>query len=294
MPEIRSREELINAVAAAGEAARAEYPATSIEVTSDTMLFKLGVIAALRAFKERRTGSLSTEERFAAMQELIAELARIYEIPAPTLAMENIDGSHSWESSYNPAAHTITMRGRLSIITLLHEFAHARGMNEYGAVGWSVSLFKRVYPERYAQLHQQDHVLTAEAPPEPAPAVQSQPVKVVVCIEGGVVTDVVCNSPIEVRIIDADIDGQEEEDLIQLASDEPQQDYYVYTGHREGNLNTEYVDEVFATIAEKERMFRNFYRCVCGHEWQDEWSAMCDDECPQCGATISPYRSEDI
>lgn len=42
--------------------------------------------------------------------------------------------------------------------------------------------------------------------------------------------------------------------------------------------------------------FRNYYRCArCGHEWTDEWSAMCDDDCPQCGARhMSPYRSEDM
>ena len=26
--------------------------------------------------------------------------------------------------------------------------------------------------------------------------------------------------------------------------------------------------------------FRNYYRCDhCGHEWEDEWSCMCDDDC---------------
>lgn len=44
-------------------------------------------------------------------------------------------------------------------------------------------------------------------------------------------------------------------------------------------------------------MFRNFYRCPdCGEEWDDFWSAQCDDECPKdkCGARdISPYLSED-
>ena len=42
--------------------------------------------------------------------------------------------------------------------------------------------------------------------------------------------------------------------------------------------------------------FRNYYHCDdCGHEWQDEWSAMCDDDCPNCGARHwSPYKSEDV
>jgi DNA-directed RNA polymerase subunit RPC12/RpoP len=42
--------------------------------------------------------------------------------------------------------------------------------------------------------------------------------------------------------------------------------------------------------------FRNHYRCArCGHEWSDEWSATCDDDCPNCGARhMSPYKSDDI
>lgn len=42
--------------------------------------------------------------------------------------------------------------------------------------------------------------------------------------------------------------------------------------------------------------FRNYYRCArCGHSWTDEWTATCDDDCPQCGARhMSPQRSEDL
>jgi hypothetical protein len=42
--------------------------------------------------------------------------------------------------------------------------------------------------------------------------------------------------------------------------------------------------------------FLNFYECDrCGHEWTDEWSCMCDDECPECGARhMSPYKGDDL
>ncbi len=42
--------------------------------------------------------------------------------------------------------------------------------------------------------------------------------------------------------------------------------------------------------------FRNIYRCEgCGQEWEDEWSATCDDDCPHCGARhMEPYESEDL
>lgn len=40
--------------------------------------------------------------------------------------------------------------------------------------------------------------------------------------------------------------------------------------------------------------FRNFYRHEeCGTQWDNYWTATCDDECPSCGAAISPYKSAD-
>jgi hypothetical protein len=42
--------------------------------------------------------------------------------------------------------------------------------------------------------------------------------------------------------------------------------------------------------------FRNHYICAqCKGEWDDEWSCMCDDDCPHCGARhMSPEDSDDL
>ena len=42
--------------------------------------------------------------------------------------------------------------------------------------------------------------------------------------------------------------------------------------------------------------FRNHYECAgCGSIWADEWSCMCDDDCPHCGDRhMSPSESEDL
>jgi hypothetical protein len=42
--------------------------------------------------------------------------------------------------------------------------------------------------------------------------------------------------------------------------------------------------------------FRNFYICPeCGNEWEDEWSCMCDGDCPECcHRHISPEESDDL
>lgn len=35
-------------------------------------------------------------------------------------------------------------------------------------------------------------------------------------------------------------------------------------------------------------MFQLTYECDCGCTWEDQWSCACDDECPSCGADVSP------
>ncbi len=42
--------------------------------------------------------------------------------------------------------------------------------------------------------------------------------------------------------------------------------------------------------------FLNYYICErCDSTWTDDWSCMCDDDCPHCGARhMSPYKSDDL
>jgi hypothetical protein len=41
--------------------------------------------------------------------------------------------------------------------------------------------------------------------------------------------------------------------------------------------------------------FRNRYECVrCAVKWEDEWSCMCDDRCPDCDLEMMPYESENL
>jgi len=42
--------------------------------------------------------------------------------------------------------------------------------------------------------------------------------------------------------------------------------------------------------------FLNHYECErCDGTWTDQWSCMCDDECPHCGARdMTPSESEEL
>ena len=149
------------------------YPRTVAEVLRPNKTYKPGVILAVKKFKRAKTwkeveGSPFAESaysdiieyRFACMKTLISELAEIYEMNVPVLVMDGItDNGNSGGSSYNTMSNTITMRGRLSIVTLLHEFGHARGFGEKKACIFSINLFKRVFPKQYERLLTVKHTL---------------------------------------------------------------------------------------------------------------------------------------
>ena len=52
-----------------------------------------------------------------------------------------------------PWRHTIILRGRLSVITTLHEAAHVLfGAPERTAVAWSLAMFQACFPLSFAKL----------------------------------------------------------------------------------------------------------------------------------------------
>jgi Zn-finger nucleic acid-binding protein len=42
--------------------------------------------------------------------------------------------------------------------------------------------------------------------------------------------------------------------------------------------------------------FLNYYECdQCDGKWSDEWSCMCDDQCPHCGARdMAPCEADEL
>lgn len=61
-----------------------------------------------------------------------------------------------------PAAHVIVLRGRLSVITLLHEVAHLlHGPSERVAVAWSLAAFRATFPRSFSRLTFSGHMAVA-------------------------------------------------------------------------------------------------------------------------------------
>jgi hypothetical protein len=146
-----------------------DYPQTVIEVLQPSMQFPLVVIETLRSFAQRGPWSGTIDERKQKFRSLNAALARACGIPKPELVFHGLNGRNSRFSYYAPSQHRIALVGRLSVITYLHEFAHACGLGERGACAWSINLFRQVFPRQFGRLVHRGHLLVR---PRDAPLVR--------------------------------------------------------------------------------------------------------------------------
>ena len=138
-----------------------DYPATVAEVLDPEMKFDRAALAAVRAFAAARPYRQTNERREQLVRELCAALAAAYGIRAPRLVVRWSRGS-SGASCYRPLSHEIELRGRFSVVTLLHEFGHARGFGERAACRWSINLFAKCFPRSFARCRQAGHTLIRE------------------------------------------------------------------------------------------------------------------------------------
>lgn len=131
------------------------------------MKYKKGVIKALKEFKSKKCYKHNNDRKYA-MKELIACLSEIYHDDRNKieLCFVNINNTSSGCSHCvsSLGKFILFITGRMSLITLLHEFAHTinypnsiptlmeRSRLEKQAQKWSVGLFKCVYPKQFKKL----------------------------------------------------------------------------------------------------------------------------------------------
>jgi hypothetical protein len=138
---------------------RANYPATVNEVIRERT-FKPECLRALREFRRSKAWQGTIKERKAKFLALHAKLCEVYGLRT-TLKFSQISEPEAptGNGCYIPAHNVIVLVGKLSVVTYLHEFAHARGADERVAVSWSVGLFRRFFPRSYANCEHAGHVL---------------------------------------------------------------------------------------------------------------------------------------
>jgi hypothetical protein len=106
---------------------RRGYPQCILEVLDEQMTYPPAVVRAVQRFARTRPWRGTVEDREAKFEQLNRDLAKVYGIAVPALNFERIDGSSSGSSHYIPSQRRIVLVGKLSVVTYLHEFAHALG-----------------------------------------------------------------------------------------------------------------------------------------------------------------------
>jgi len=135
------------------------YPDSVRQVLDDTLNFRSQALRAVRTFARSRPWRGSLDEQQQKVRLLHAALCHAYCIrPTPQLIFAN-DGTCSGRSCFIGGVNVIILRGRLSVVSYLHEFAHARGMNEYNACRWSINLFRRCFPRSWANARFEGHMV---------------------------------------------------------------------------------------------------------------------------------------
>jgi hypothetical protein len=138
---------------------RANYPATVREVLDPTRKYRPAALRALRALRRAGAWRGTSAQRRRRFARLHRQLCRAYRRRVG-LVFANGKGS-SGGSSYSRLERIIRLHGRLSLVTYLHEFAHARGYDERQACAWSINLFARCFPRSFARCRQLGHMLVA-------------------------------------------------------------------------------------------------------------------------------------
>lgn len=142
---------------------RDEYPQTVQDVLDENMTFRPAALRAVRAFARSKPWRGTIDERHWKFRALHRALCEAYGLdPQPRLIFGNDHSTCSGSSCFIPAANAIVLRGRLSVVTYLHEFAHARGMRERQACRWSINVFRRCFPLSWGRARFDGHMIRAD------------------------------------------------------------------------------------------------------------------------------------
>ncbi len=130
--------------------AREVPPRTVEECLEDGKTYKPAAVAAIREARGTKLWRGELDERKTKFQALHEALCDVYGITT-SLAFGDVHRDvDSDDSSYHPVTNTITLRGRLSVVTYLRMFAHATGYGVRGAAVWSINAFRRWFPLSFA------------------------------------------------------------------------------------------------------------------------------------------------
>jgi hypothetical protein len=167
MTPAESMQSAAESVAATAIAEAAAYPTDPAQIIDMTAKYPGQVLRTVKAFARTKPWQGMDEEKKAKFEALLAGLAAYYGIEYPSLRL--IPGLRC-AGNYSRTQNEITL-GKWSVVTLFHEFCHARGMVETEACKWSVNLFRRCFPRSWENCELVGHMVVRRSE---APAMRSR------------------------------------------------------------------------------------------------------------------------
>ena len=135
-----------------------EYPQSLPAALGQPLTFRPSTLRAAKSFASSKPWRGSLNERQQKFQQLHAALCQIYSVN-PTLTFLGDGTGDSGDSNFQARTNVITLCGRLSVITFLHEWGHVlKGRSEFEGCRWSLQLFKRFFPRSFSRLRWEGHV----------------------------------------------------------------------------------------------------------------------------------------
>lgn len=157
------------------------YPSSVSEVINSGVLYRPEVLRVMREFRAAKPWRGTIQERKAKFLTLHSKLCGIYEKRTRLVFSIGETELEVGNGFYLPATDTINLIGKLSVVTYLHEFAHAVfGASEKKACSWSLNLFKRIFPRSFERAATSGHMLVRRMGETVVPMEQSEEAE---CVE---------------------------------------------------------------------------------------------------------------
>lgn len=129
---------------------------TAEQLIDHNQTFEPAALRAVKALARSKPWRGEWDQRFANLSQCLTALCEAYRIKPWQLVHTGDRCGCSGASHVNPRLKRVHLRGRLSVVTLLHLFAKARfgfanDADHIRAMVWSATLFKRCFPISFAR-----------------------------------------------------------------------------------------------------------------------------------------------
>ena len=139
-----------------------DYPQSIEELDLDAIQLAPEIVEAARRFAASHPWRGTLKQRKAKFRTAIREICVAANAKPPRVIFAVDEEMDSGRSCCVPALGLIVLRGRLSVVTALHEVMHLlHGPSEKIAVARSLALFRAAFPRSFRRLTFRGHMAVA-------------------------------------------------------------------------------------------------------------------------------------